>query len=351
MGSGGFSAAIARGLENSLSRANRLEWDVQKTKAAVFSDLHRGQGDAADDFRHCKGNYARALEFYLGADYTLIVLGDAEDLWEGWPGRVLPEYEGLLRAEAQFHTNAGDRFFKLWGNHDDLWRYPKQVARHLSKFFGEIAVPEGLDVRVKQGQSEVGRIFLVHGHQGTPESDKWSKYSRYVVRWVWRPLQRLLKVSLITPAKSFDLRAKHDRAMYDWAATMPGLILIAGHTHRPVFLGKPHVKTLERLYKPATKAAPKSASAEHSKERSLAEREIEWAKAEGGVAGAKAMGQRDRPCYFNAGCCAFSNGDITGIEVAEGQIRLIRWSNELDNPADRVLESQDLRSVFAELKS
>lgn len=351
MKSGGFEEAIAGGLSSALGRADQLEWDLQETRAVVFSDLHRGQQDSADDFRPCAKNYARALEFYLGADYTLIVLGDSEDLWEGWPGKVLSAYANSFGLEAGFHKSGSNRFIKAWGNHDDLWRYPQQVAKHLSAIFGEMSVPEGLDVRVKEGENEVGRIFLVHGHQGTPQSDKWGKYSRHVVRWVWRPVQRLLKISFNTPAKSFELRKKHDRAMYDWAAARHDLVLIAGHTHRPVFVGKPHVETLERLYRPVTDRALESVSAEQSEQRSLADREIAWAKAEAGEGARESGGGRDCPCYFNAGCCAFSNGDITGIEVAEGEIRLVRWSTEIDNPADRVLESQALSHVFAELRS
>ena len=351
MGSGGFQEAIARGLSNALRRADKVEWELQETKAVVFSDLHRGQQDAADDFRPCAENYARALEFYLGAGYTLIALGDSEDLWEAWPGKVLPKYAELLGVEARFHRSGSNRFFKMWGNHDDLWQYPQQVVKHLSAFFGEIAVPEGLDVRFKQGEIEIGRIFLVHGHQGTPESDKWNKLSRQFVRWVWRPIQRLVKVSLNTPAKSFELRKKHDRAMYDWAAATKGLILIAGHTHRPVFLGKPHVETLERIYRTTTDTTLESMSAERSEERTLAESEIEWAKAEAGEGMLESATRRDRPCYFNAGCCAFSNGDVTGIEIAGDEIRLVRWSTELENPANRVLESRGLSGIFAELRS
>ena len=29
--------------------------------------------------------------------------------------------------------------------------------------------------------------------------------------------------------------------------------------------------------------------------------------------------------YFNSGCCCFDDGDITGIELEGGFIRLIKW--------------------------
>lgn len=34
------------------------------------------------------------------------------------------------------------------------------------------------------------------------------------------------------------------------------------------------------------------------------------------------------PSYFNTGCCRFEDGDITGIELAEGEIRLIKWAED-----------------------
>ena len=32
-----------------------------------------------------------------------------------------------------------------------------------------------------------------------------------------------------------------------------------------------------------------------------------------------------KPSYFNTGCCSFSDRSITGIEIAGGEIRLVRW--------------------------
>ena len=53
------------------------------------------------------------------------------------------------------------------------------------------------------------------------------------------------------------------------------------------------------------------------------------------------------PCYFNTGCCSFGDGDITGLELAEGEIRLVRWSCSDGAPARRVLAGDALADVFA----
>jgi len=352
MGQDDYQEAIARGLSEALGRADKLDWDLDETRLVVFSDLHRGQRNHADDFRHCEKTYARAMEYYFEAGYRLVVLGDSEELWESWPKKVVKAYKGSLGLEARFQKENDNRYIKVWGNHDDLWQYPRQVVKHLSSTFGSLAIPEGLDVTFNQGGEKIGRIFFVHGHQGTPGSDKWGKYSRHFVRWVWRPVQRVFKISLTTPATSWEIRGKHDRALYAWAAAKNDLVLIAGHTHNPVFVSKPHVETLERLEGRLADSAIESMSPKHTEQMKHIQEEIEWAKAESTEGPLEvADEERDCLCYFNAGCCSFFNGDVTGIEIAEGEIRLVRWATDLGDPADRVLEAEDLGGVFVGLRA
>ena len=35
------------------------------------------------------------------------------------------------------------------------------------------------------------------------------------------------------------------------------------------------------------------------------------------------VGGDRQTCYFNSGCCSFEDGDITGLEIDNGQIKLI----------------------------
>jgi UDP-2,3-diacylglucosamine pyrophosphatase LpxH len=352
MGNGDYRQAIARGLSAALERAKPIDWDVNQMRLVVFSDLHRGQRNHADDFRHCERNYARAMEFYFDEGYTLMVLGDSEELWEGWPKKVVKAYKESIALEAKFHKASSDRYIKVWGNHDDLWRHVSRVTKHLAPIFGELPIPEALDVTVYRTGEKIGRIFFVHGHQGSPGSDKWGGVSRHFVRWVWRPIQRLFKVSLTTPAKDFEIQGKHDRAMFEWAAARNDLVLIAGHTHNPVFVSRPHVETLERLADDFEKPTVKPSSRRQIEQKEHIKDQIEWAKKESAKAEPEgAVGGRDRPCYFNTGCGSFSNGDVTGIEFVHGEIRLVRWSTDLDDPEDRVLEARDLDGVFPGLGS
>ena len=339
-----YQASIARGLEAALTRAERHNWNAESDRVIVFSDLHRGQGDHADDFRVCAENYRRAIGFYLDAGFHLVTLGDAEELWEGWPGKVVPHYRELLEFENRFQGADGGGFTKVWGNHDDLWQYPDQVSRHLRSIFGELRVIEGLDIALTTAEGETGRIFLVHGHQGTGASDRWGGISRRFVRWVWRPIQRMFKIKTNTPATDFEIRGKHDRAMYEWAADRNDLILIAGHTHNPVFVSKPHVATLERVHEHlCSSPADRPAAGQ-------VDREISWARNQA-CEDAHDTGGRDRSCYFNSGCCCFSNGDITGIEIADGEIRLVRWSTDVEEPDQRIIEARDLATILTGLDS
>ena len=38
----------------------------------------------------------------------------------------------------------------------------------------------------------------------------------------------------------------------------------------------------------------------------------------------KTLGRNPPPCYFNTGCGLYPNGP-TNIEIADGEIRLVRW--------------------------
>jgi hypothetical protein len=93
--------------------------------------------------------------------------------------------------------------------------------------------------------------------------------------------------------------------MYEWAASQEKMMLIVGHTHKPVWAGL----TREQQH-------------------------------EGGRL----------PAYFNTGCCKFSDGDITGMEIQDGMLRLVRWKTTPSGPLRTVLQEGALRDLFAQLR-
>ncbi len=182
---------------------------------------------------------------------------------------------------------------------------------------------------------------MAHGHQGTTFSDRHRWLAKFVVRNFWRPIQRFLKVPSTTPAKDFKLRQEHDLALYAWAARQDRTVLVAGHTHRPVFGGLTHHAELERELAEASGARAAELRAE-----------LEWIKAqEGEQPGiSDAPDEPVRPCYFNTGCCSFGDGDITGLEIIDGAIRLVRWPDDAGDPKPEILATADLASqVYATL--
>ena len=293
----------------------RIPFDPAREKVVIFSDLHKGTGDDADDFRNCEHAFTMALGWYLDNDYKLFMLGDCEELWEESPQDVIKRYGEVLALEAQFVQRGG--LARFWGNHDDLWRHADAVQEHLRPIFGDgLQVHEGLRLEVAGG---AGTIFFAHGHQGTLSSDKWSGPSRWFVRNVWRRIQRKTGFSATPPSRDVHLRAQHDLAMTRWAGRR-GVLLVAGHTHRPVFAdSKPKAPPTR------TEAELESAlgNAGSDEERAAIHGELEYARtANRRPATAVTV---DPPCYFNTGCCAFQDGDITGLEIADQKIRLVRW--------------------------
>jgi UDP-2,3-diacylglucosamine pyrophosphatase LpxH len=331
---------ISGGLDRAAKHADGQAFDPASERIVIFSDHHRGTGDDADDFRRCEHAYTAALGYYLEAGYRLFLLGDVEELWEERPAAVLDKYKHSLELSAKFHQ-AG-RYLRVYGNHDDAWSFDDEVGRLLRPIYGEnLEVYES----IRLVDRELGTIWLTHGHQGTVNSDRFSRLSRIPTRFLWRPFQRLFKLSLNSPAKDWVLREKHNIALYSWAVSRPKLVLIAGHTHRPVFRAKTLAAQIEEELKTI---------GPHEIQR-IAElsAELEWVRAqdqkESGPEGA--VVPLESPSYFNTGCCCFVDGDITGIEIADGEIRLIRWPDDDDRPRPQILRGARLRieEVFSEL--
>lgn len=327
-----YNRRIKKGLDRAFDdeATETIAASLDELRLIVFSDHHKGARDGADDFRRCERAYNAALAYYLESDYQLYLLGDAEELWECDAGKVLESYAHTLELELDFHK-AG-RLRRFWGNHDDQWSRVGAVEKHLSDF-KDLRVREALKLRVTGDRDASGLLFFVHGHQGTPDSDRWGWLSRLPVRFIWAPIQRLTKIASTTPSKDWALRQRHDAAMFAWArdhAERP--VLLAGHTHRPIF----------RTEKPTPKtAASRGVDGAQASKRAVEE----FNRAEARRVDPPAI-DVDPPCYFNTGCCSYGDGDITGLEIADGKIRLVRWPDDDHHPARKVLAEAELSEIF-----
>lgn len=347
--SAALDAVMQRALKQEDDEGQRV-LDINSARLVIFSDHHKGKRDGADDFRLCERAYNAALAYYDRLGYTLIVMGDVEELWEEWPETVLKAYQHTLKLERRFHQDR--RYIRFWGNHDDAWSHPDLVEQWLVPALGGIPlkVYETLLLHVQDGQEELGRILLVHGHQGTFDAERIAPLSKFAVRYFWRPVQRTFKIYLNTPAKDFVLRYTHDSAMYSWVCEQQKLVLIAGHTHRPVFKSESHEEVTRKALRDAEEKFLKYPGNTRLQEQ-IAElaAELEWILAQNLLSPKNVpMVELKTPSYFNTGCCAFLDGDVTGLEFSEGEIRLVRWPDDDDRPLPRVLARAKLKDVFAQ---
>ena len=128
--------------------------------------------------------------------------------------------------------------------------------------------------------------------------------------------------------------------MYDWSASQSKTLLVTGHTHQPVFNSLTH---LERLYQRLEKARTlNDADAQQKIEAEIPRRKKEYDFVNQSF-------DKMKPTYFNSGCCCFDDGTITGIEIMDGFIRLIKWSLVEGKPERMVAEEEELKGLAEKL--
>ena len=212
------------------------------SKFVLFSDCHRGDNSFADDFANNRNIYYHALNYYYDNGFNYCELGDGDELWENI------SFESLFRAHKdiyllmrEFHRN--NRLHLIWGNHDMVYKNQSYVSKHLYSYFDpktgrdetlfkDLAFTEGIVLKhLKTGQE----IFLTHGHQ----ADWWNylfwKWSRFLVRVLWKPLQIIGIADPTSPAKNYKELIKVERRIKKWIYKNDNIMTITGHTHRPRF--------------------------------------------------------------------------------------------------------------------
>ncbi|RYY58465.1 MAG: metallophosphoesterase [Chitinophagaceae bacterium] len=299
----------------------------------IFSDQHKGARNGADDFMQAEGNYLAALEYYNQQGFSLIALGDSEELWENTLSQV-KKYNGqTFELEKKFLQRKA--FYKVLGNHDLYWGNDPLASWELKKIYGEeVKIYEGLLLDFMINNASL-KIFCTHGHQGDAQSDgNW--FSKFFVARIWAPLQAYLRINPNTAAYDTGKKILHNEIMYEWSSTQQDMVLITGHTHQPVFASLTHI---ERLYKNLQRAQIDTDAAK------VQDLETEIRKREKEFKAVSVDYQVMQPSYFNSGCCCYVDGDITGIEITGGWIRLVKWDRE-----NKKQDGTPVRSVLEEMK-
>jgi len=250
------------------------------SRLVFLSDCHRGDGSWADTFEKNQNICLGALSYYYAQGFTYIEIGDGDELWENRSMSAIvnthKDIYGMLR---NFYSDG--RLFLLYGNHDMQKRSVKFVRQNLWRYFdasGKACVPLMENIEVHEGivlhYAPTGNdILVVHGHQVDLLNNSLWRLAKWLVRNVWRPLEIFGVNDPTSTAKNYNRKASVEKKLIRWAVK-EGKMLIAGHTHRPVF---PDI---------------------------------------------------GEPLYFNDGSCVHPES-ITAMEIANGRIALVKWCIKL----------------------
>lgn len=230
----------ARRLDQAYEKALCIPIDMG-SRIVLMSDCHRGVGTWGDNFQANQNLFFAALQYYNRRNFTYIELGDGDELWEN---RNLQEivriHSNQFWMMGEFYRN--NRFYMLYGNHDRKKEKEKYFKNRCHSYYCE---PENCekslfpDMKVYeairlQELCSGAELLLVHGHQGDLWNDTLWKITRFLVRYLWRPLELAACNDPTSAAKNYQKKERIEKKLSAWAEGH-GTLLVAGHTHRPVF--------------------------------------------------------------------------------------------------------------------
>ncbi|MRI01836.1 serine/threonine protein phosphatase [Kriegella sp. EG-1] len=263
-------------LSRAYTTAKTVPFD-DNSKFILFSDCHRGDNSFADEFANNRNIYYHALKHYYLEGFHYFELGDGDELWENLNFESIFEaHKNVYKLLKQFHLE--NRLHMIWGNHDMVYKDPHYVKKNLSSYFEPIddkdkELFEGItynEAIILKHTENNQEIFLTHGHQADWWNYTFWRWGRFLVRVLWKPLQVWGIADPTSPAKNYTELRKIERRLKKWIIAKNLLLTVVGHTHRPRF--------------PEPGQIP----------------------------------------LFNDGSCVHPRS-ITGIEIENGQISLIKW--------------------------
>lgn len=198
------------------------------SRFVFMSDCHRGIGNSNDNFLKNQHLYFAALNYYYKKNYTYIEIGDGDELWENPDMKQIQEIHSNVFWLLSLFAKK-DRLYMLWGNHDMEKKYPS--------FPLDYPVYEGVILEDSYSHKV---LHLTHGHQVKLLNSTLWKLSRFLVRFLWQPLEQFGVLDPTSPAKNYSVKEKTERQLEEWAKEHHTTI-ISGHTHRPVLdVKSPH---------------------------------------------------------------------------------------------------------------
>ncbi len=321
--------------------------ELKDRKYAILSDIHLGNNSPSDDFVKNEPALLYALDYYYENGFSLILLGDIEELWQFDLHAIKEHYDNTVYTRLRKFSPG--RVTRIFGNHDYEWGGFVDPIHGVGT--ASIA-PEAVKLADEQG---IPRILLVHGHQGTIESDKFSWFSRFWVRLFSfiEPLAISAKIYTSPSSTKSQIAQDYERTLYQWAKENK-VLLICGHSHRAIFASRSYAEKIneEILQLEAENSRSKTSATQRRKNfqkiREL-NAELQDEKAKGRMIEATDPGKTPLPCYFNTGCGLYSDG-LTALEISEGNIRLVKWcSDALPSSAYQKYDEDNLSSILQKI--
>lgn len=193
---------------------------------------------------------------------------------ELWQNRGLERVKQAHRETFDLlHTFAADNRLHLIFGNHDIQGFQR---RQMKK--DGLVAHEGLILRHARTEQQ---IFAVHGHQVDFKSDALYRVSRLIIRHVWRHIQNLGLTDVASTIAESPNRGRLRQRVSEWIDEHRQMV-ICGHTHTPKFAGASQLP------------------------------------------------------YFNAGSGVF-DGYITGLEIQNGEIALVKWLRSEWGRAERWL--------------
>lgn len=221
-------------------RASQITFD-DSSRIVLISDCHRGNGSWADDFAKNQNLYHAALTHYFIQGFTYIEIGDGDELWKNRRMEdILDAHSDIYWLLSQFYKEG--RLYCIYGNHDLEKKGIRFVQKNLTARFDEhkkamAPLLDGLSfyesILLCHAHTG-GKLFLLHGHQADfLNSDLWL-ISRFLVRYLWKPLELIGVHDPTSASKNFRKKERVEKNLINWAARN-NQALIAGHIHRAYF--------------------------------------------------------------------------------------------------------------------
>lgn len=215
------------------------------SRFVIMSDCHRGDGSWSDNFLKNQNLFFAALTYYYEENFTYIELGDGDELWENRKIEpIIQVHSDAFWIMSQFYQQ--NRLYLLYGNHDMIKKNQNYICKNCHSYyydgnrkyiplFPDIIYHESL---ILEDCSTKNRFYLTHGHQGDLLNDTLWPLSRFLVRYIWKPLELIGILDPTNTATNYKKQGTIEKRLIHWAKK-EGHVLIAGHTHRPSF-PQPH---------------------------------------------------------------------------------------------------------------